>query len=59
MEDESFRIGVLEAEMELGCIPLGIKGEIPPVVAMRALQYLLGSKGFNYLPRETTPLEEA
>jgi len=59
IEDDSFRNGVLQAELELGCIPLRIRERAPPVVAMRALQYLLGSKGFTYLPKETPPLEEA
>jgi thymidylate kinase len=51
IENEEFREGVLRAELEMGCIPLRIRERSPSVVAMRALQNLLGRKGFTYLPR--------
>lgn len=52
IEDDDFREGILEAELELGCVPLRIRERSPGVVAMRALQYLLGLEGFRYLPSE-------
>ena len=51
IEDEDFRNGILRAELELGCTPLRIRERSPEVVAMRALQNLLGRKGFTFLPR--------
>ncbi len=51
IEDEDFRNGILRAELELGCTPLRIRERSPEVVAMRALQNLLGRKGFTCLPR--------
>lgn len=52
IEDDEFREGILRAELELGCIPLRIRDRSPEVVAMRALQNLLGRKGFTFLPME-------
>ena len=52
IEDDDFREGILEAELELGCVPLRIRERSPEVVAMRALQYLLGREGFRYMPSE-------
>lgn len=51
IEDDGFREGVLRAELELGCIPLRIRERSPTVVAMRALQNLLGRDGFTFSPR--------
>ena len=50
IEDDAFREGILRAELELGCTPLRIRERSPEVVAMRALQNLLGRKGFTFLP---------
>jgi len=52
IEDDDFREGILRAELELGCTPLRIRQRSPEVVAMRALQNLLGRKGFTFLPRK-------
>ncbi|MAS80021.1 MAG: hypothetical protein CMA28_00105 [Euryarchaeota archaeon] len=52
LEDHDYREGQQRAEMELGCTPLRIRDREPEVVAMRALQHLLGVKGFTYIPRK-------
>mgnify|MGYP000508855377 CR=1 FL=1 len=46
--DPEFRDGILDAEIELGCIPLRIRNKDPEVVALRALQILLGMDHFEY-----------
>ena len=51
IEDDDFREGVMRAELELGCTPLRIRDRSPKVVAYRALQSLLGRKGFTFIPR--------
>ena len=51
MRDEMFREKIMMAEGELGCIPLRIRERNERVVAMRALQYLLGRPDFTYVPR--------
>ena len=52
IDDDDFREGVLRAELQLGCIPLRIRERSPAVVAMRALQNLLGRDGFDFCPRK-------
>ena len=52
LEDHDYREGHQRAELELGCTPLRIRDREPEVVAMRALQHLLGMKGFTYVPRK-------
>ena len=50
IDDDEFRDGVQRAELEMGCVPLRIRERSPAVVAMRALQSLLGMEGFAYSP---------
>lgn len=52
MRDGMFRDRIMMAERELGCIPLRIRERNPRVVALRALQYLLGRPDFIYVPRD-------
>ena len=52
MSDGTFRERIILAEEELDCIPLRIRERNPKVVAMRALQYLLGRPDFIYVPRD-------
>ena len=52
MEDGEFRERIMIAEQKLGLIPLRIRERNPRVVALRALQYLLGRPDFTYVPRD-------
>ncbi len=53
IEDDNFRNDILNAELELGCKPLRIREKNPEVVALRALQFLLGEKDYEHRRRET------
>tara|TARA_B110001454_G_C12648853_1_gene404551 strand:- start:332 stop:946 length:615 start_codon:yes stop_codon:yes gene_type:complete len=50
IEDSEFREGIQRAEIEMGCVPLRIRERSPEVVAMRALQNLLGRKEYRHHP---------
>ena len=49
-DEPEFREGIQRAEIEMGCVPLRIRKRSPEVVAMRALQNLLGRKEYRYHP---------
>ena len=48
LSDHDYREDTLDAELKLGCIPLRIREKNPPVVALRALQFLLGHRDYEY-----------
>ena len=51
LEDHYYREDTLDAELKLGCIPLRIREKKPEVVALRALQMLLGDKRYEHRRR--------
>ena len=51
LEDHHYREDTLDAELKLGCIPLRIREKKPEVVALRALQMLLGDKRYEHRKR--------
>ena len=51
ISDHDYREDTLDAELKLGCIPLRIRERSPEVVAMRALQNLLGRKEYRHQTR--------
>ena len=51
ISDHDYREDTLDAELKLGCIPLRIREKNPEVVALRALQMLLGDKRYEHRRR--------
>ena len=49
-DEPEFREGIQRAEIEMGCVPLRIRKRSPEVVALRALQNLLGRKEYHHHP---------
>jgi thymidylate kinase len=52
LSDDDYREDTLDAELKLGCIPLRIREKDPEVVALRALQMLLGDKRYEHRRRD-------